>query len=168
MSLSKLIGISPRLAWSKLSLQPGKFHQPLRRNSCLKNALENGLGSFFFLIDGWSKEYSMQVGVWVKGKVCWCECWQIARRCRNSELPSSSCFLTAPDFFQRTDVQSQGRYGPALGLTMWVKYDASITSSQQSDYDSITEYRVHLIWSMDTMFDLPLTCSWFCLNGENK
>ena len=127
------------------------------------------MGWEVFLIDGWSKEYSMQVGVWVKGKVCWCECWQIARRCRNSELPSSSCFLTAPDFFQRTDVQqSQGRYGRAQGLTMWVKYDASITNSQQSDYDSITEYRVHLIWSMDTMFDLPLTCPWFCLNGEDK
>ena len=68
-----------------------------------------------------SKDYFFQ-GVGAKGKVCWCECWQIARRCRTFELPSSSGFrLTAPDFFQRTGVQSQGRDGPAQGLTMWVR-----------------------------------------------
>ena len=96
------------------------------------------------------KEYFLQ-WVGVKGRVCWCECWQIARRCRTVilhlrlcgkiwQLQTSFCVQT----YSLKDAMALLKFWPC-------EY---VSTVERNDYGSITEYRVHLIWSMHSMFDL--------------
>ena len=91
--------------------------------------------------------------VGVKGKVCWCECWQIARRCRTfvSHLRPFGCFSDS--------CRLLSAYRRTVPRTWWPcsRFDhvsTSVLRVRQNDYDSSMEYRVHIIWSLHSMFDL--------------
>ena len=63
----------------------------------------------------WDKDIFLQ-RVGVKDRVCWCECWQIARRCRTLETHPRPPVLTAADFFERTEVQKYSLKDGLAGL----------------------------------------------------